>query len=460
MNRHTYTIELIAQHMENSGQTVLEMIEVLKNQGIVSLNEEVRSSIDKTQVAYENLLRMFKVFDLNDSDKHVLKILSLMPLSGVDVKDLRNWLGVSALKVLKNLENRSWITSSSNGIALHPIIRDVVRHELPLAEEEAKPFLDAFNETIKEEKSWHYPIGVKSYYADIASEILQRFGSIDEITLPLLKSVELLYSFSVKPGLAIELGKKLFEYFAKVEGEKSFLCAYYAFQIGWTYLFNLHLSNSIQNAKDWFERSYTLFDGLPLDGIDEYAAYGHLLTHLCRIDLLLYGKTLDSSLLSQAKRYAEMAVANAEAHLNKGTRHYSRLAVAYMQLSDYYSLTKEFGLALELIDKAYDIMFSLWGENDPDTLNVSSSKVMALCGLGRFKEALEIGSKNLDFYSNFYGEMNIFTFRQMVTVYKCYIELGDQEGIAKLRERVLKIGRALLAEHSDQLKEIEKLSAA
>ena len=40
VNRHTYTVELLAQHMENSGQTAEEMIEALKKEGILSLNEE------------------------------------------------------------------------------------------------------------------------------------------------------------------------------------------------------------------------------------------------------------------------------------------------------------------------------------------------------------------------------------------------------------------------------------
>ncbi|MBP5312871.1 MAG: ATP-binding protein, partial [Clostridia bacterium] len=131
VNRHTYTIELIAQHMENSGQTVDEMVDILKNEGIVSLNEEVRSA-DRSVVAYENLLRMFRVFNLSDEEKRILQYLSLMPLSGVDIRDFKKWLVLQTLKVVKSLEYRSWIVSGPEGIALHPIIRDVVRYELPL----------------------------------------------------------------------------------------------------------------------------------------------------------------------------------------------------------------------------------------------------------------------------------------------------------------------------------------
>ena len=211
VNRHTYTIELIAEHMENSGQTTEEMIEVLKKEGIISLNEEVRSSNDASSVAYQNLLKMFKVFNLSEEEKKILQHLSLMPLSGVDPKDLKNWLGVSALKLVKGLENRSWIVTSANGIALHPIIRDVIRYELPLKEEDAEEFLKAFNETIKEEKTWHYPMDEKCYYGDIASEVITVFNKINERTIKLYKNTELLLSFAVKPAKAVELCSDLFD---------------------------------------------------------------------------------------------------------------------------------------------------------------------------------------------------------------------------------------------------------
>ena len=456
VNRHTYTIELIAQHMENSGQTTDEMIEVLKKQGIVSLTEEVRGA-DKTQVAYENLLKMFKVFELNEDDKNVLKVLSLIPLSGVDVKDLRNWMGVPALKSLRNLESRSWITTSSNGVALHPIIRDVVRHELPFSLEEAKPFLEAFNETIKEEKSWHYPIGTKSYYADICAEIIGMFPEINEATLPLYKNVELLFSFGVKPGQAIEIGTRLFKYYAEHEGEGCYSRGYYAFQIGWTYLFNLQLVDSVKNSIEWFDRSYAILSKVELHNQDEYAAYGHLLSHLSRSNLVMYEETKDPATLEKAREWAMKTIENNEKYFDQSSPYYGRRAVAYMQLCEVLIESKEFETALNYINDAYNIFFSLYGEDDPDTINVSSRKSTILYNLGRYSEAYSLGKKNLEAYNKFYGELNYLRFEQLVTVYKCCVKVGTPEEKAAMRESVLSIGGQLLAEGSKQLKELESL---
>ena len=456
VNRHTYTIELIAQHMENSGQTVEEMIEVLKHEGIVSLNEQVRS-VDKSNVAYENLLRMFKVFNLSDEDKKVLQYLSLMPLSGVNVKDLKAWLDLKSLKVLKDLENRSWIVVGVNGVALHPIIREVIRYELPLKEEDAEAFFNAFNETIKEEKSWHFPINTKSYYADIASEIIGVFNKVNDRTAELYRNIAILFSFSVKPARAVELYDELFKYHASVLGEVSFKCGYCAFQAGWTNLFNFHLPNALTNAREWFDRSYKILSQVELNTPDEYAAYGHLLSHLCRTYLIMYEESGDGSLLTKALDFGNQTVVNAETHLNKGSPFYSRLAVAYMQLAEVYIASKEYEKALSLLNDAHNIMFTLFGDDDPDTLNVSSRQSAVLYYMGRFSEALAIGQKNLDTYTKFYGEVNYLRFEQLAIVLKCCVKLEYADQVKVIKENIERIGNQLLPEGSKQLQELLSL---
>lgn len=456
VNRHTYTIELIAQHMENSGQTTEEMINMLKGEGIVSLNEQVRS-VDKSHVAYENLLRMFKVFNLSEEEKTVLKYLSLMPLSGVNVKDFRDWLGIQSLKLVKGLENRSWIVNSSNGIALHPIIREVIRYELPIKDEEAAPFFKAFCETIKEEKSWHFSIDMKSYYADISTEIISVFKNINEYTVELYRNIELLFSFSVKPAHAVIICADLYKYFAKLEGEKSFMCGYCAFQCGWTYLFNLHLPNSLNNAREWFDKSYASLKEVELKTINDFAVYGHLLSHLSRIYLILSEGGKNAENLAKAQDFAEKTIENAEKHFDANCPFYSRLAVAYMQQAEVFIVTKEYEKALVLLDKAYDIMFSLFGEEDPDTLNVSSRKSAVLYFMGRYEESLAIGVKIVDAYNRFYGEVNYMRFEQLAVVLKCYAALGKKEQVEKTKENIAKIGVPLLGEDSYQLKALLEL---
>ena len=99
-------------------------------------------------------------------------------------------------------------------------------------------------------------------------------------------------------------------------------------------------------------------------------------------------------------------------------------------------------------------MLSLWGEEDPDTINVANSKSTVLYGLGRYLEAFTLGKKNLEAYDKFYGELNFLRFQQLITVYKCCLKIGTSEEKAALRDSVLKIGNQLLSEDSKQLKEL------
>ena len=191
---------------------------------------------------------------------------------------------------------------------------------------------------------------------------------------------------------------------------------------------------------------------------DEFAYYGHLLTHLARGDLILYQANGDESLLVTAKEWANKAIENAEKHFDQHSKFYSRKAVAYLQLTEVLIETKDFSEALEPINKAYDIMFSLWGEEDPDTINVANSKSTVLYGLGRYEEAFALGKKNLEAYDKFYGELNFLRFQQLITVYKCCLKIGTTEAKAQMRDTVLKIGSQLLSEDSKQLKELAELN--
>ena len=164
-----------------------------------------------------------------------------------------------------------------------------------------------------------------------------------------------------------------------------------------------------------------------------------------------------SKALENAEKWAKKAIENAEQHLGKETAFYSRNAVAYMQLSDIYVAEQEYEKALPLINDAYNIMFSLFGEEDPDTVNVASSKTNVLYHLGRYSEAYALGKKNLEGYNKFSGELNYLRFEQLVIVFKCCLKVGTEEEIQQMRGNVIAIGEKLLSKDSKQLKELMEL---
>lgn len=459
VNGHTYTIELLAQHMENSGQTAKEMISALEKEGILSLNEEVHDAGNRAQIAYRNLLKMFKVFELNDLEKTVLRYLSLMPLNGVPVRDFKVWARLDSLKVLNDLESRSWICKNFNGIALHPIIRDVIRHELPADEWNCREFLLNFNATIQASRSWHYTLADKEKYAGIAASILDCLPEINKNTLDLYKSAEELYSFSVKPLAAAELAERIYEYHKSISGQYSFDSGRAAFKIGWNFAFNLWLDNALENAAEWLELAADILEKIPLNSVLEHSTYGHVLVNLSKVRLLLAEANDDAYSLEKSREYAETAVKEGEKWISEGDPQFSKVAGAYMQLADVNIALGDYDQAMRLNDQAYEILFALFGEDDSDTLHSMSRKAKIFYGQKRFEEALELSEITIEKYQRFYSETQFERYEQLTIRLKCLIETKRVSEARELANYLIFLSQRIFSEGSKQLLEIQSISS-
>lgn len=458
VNRHTYTIELLAQHMENSGQTAREMITALQKEGIFSLKEEVRNARSRTQVAYMNLLKMFTVFKLSDLEKTVLRYLSLMPLSGVDVHDFKLWANLGSLKVLKDLESRSWLTRNADGIALHPIIRDIIKHELPVDEKNCEGFLLRFIDTIEEGKAWHYTMADKEKYANIAASVISAFPEINENTIVLYKAIEALYSFSVRPSAAAELAESIYRYYETTSGKYTFDCGRAAFKAGWVFAFNRWLDNALDNAAKWLELAGDILGKIELVSVREHATYGHTLVNLSKVSLLSGGACGDSGYLEKAKAYAEEAVKENEQWIPEGDPQYSKVAGGYMQLADVYIALGDYEQAMKLNDNAYCILHHLFGDDDSDTLHAMAQKVKILFGMKCFDEALKLLETTMEKYDRFYGEIHFARFDQLMIKLKCLKATKRISEAKELAGYVLPLAKRIFAPNAKQLQEVQTIT--
>lgn len=443
VNRHTYTIELLAQHMENSGQTAKEMQQALEKEGIISLNETVRQTDATTKVAYENLLKMFKVFSLSLEEQTVLRYLSLMPLGGFPVKEFRDWAGLESYKLIKGLEARSWVTVNTDGIALHPIIREVVRHELPADLENCHDFLERILERILETNSWHFTMAEREKYAAVATELVGHFTEITEETIDLYRKAETLFSFSVKPQEAITLAKRIYEYYKKTEGEIAYNTGWAAFKIGWAYHFNSRLENAFENARIWLEKAYEIWNQVDMDTAAKNAFLGQMLGNLSRVLLLRNEETGDPKDVEDAKKYAELGLEVNAKWLKPGDPSYTKVAGGYIQMADVYIALKEYEKAMKMIDDAYDILFPLYGEEDSDTLYVLSRKERILFGMENYEEAARLGETVTRLYDLFCSELHYPRYEHLLLLLKCYVKLGRKEDAERIYQYLCGIAKQL-----------------
>lgn len=450
VNRHTYTVELLAQHMGKSDRTVKQMIEELEKHGVKSLDTAVDA--DSSEVAYKNLSKIFNMVKLKPEELEILKLLSLTPLTGIPAALFLKLSGLKSTVLIQELEQRCWIRRCDNdGIALHTVIRDIVRDKLKPTVENTKYFIDNFTDVIEDRKMWHTKIEDKERYASIGSELVSFFKEINEETWILYRYVEALFSFAIKPQKAIDLAIRIYEYSVEHNGMYCYESAKAAFKIGWAYLFNLQWADVLSKAKEWLEISYGIFKKLELKTVTENATYTHMLVNLSRVKVFIGEEQGDFKELRSAKWYVNKAIGINAKWIKEGDLLYPRIAGGYMQKADVCISLGEYEQALKLLDESYEMLYGIYKDVDPETLEATSQKAIALYHMGRYSEAVAVGLENIAGYDKFYGKFYFGRYEQLLIVLRSYISLGKVAEAKELQKEVLEIGEKIFVKKETAL---------
>lgn len=454
VNRHTYTIELLALHMENSGQNADEMLEAIKKRGIMSLDEEVRNSEMKTSVAYENLLKMFKIFSLTEDEQRVLMYLSLMPVGGVNARNFREWADLSSSKVIKSLETRSLIIRNVDGIALHPIVREVVRHDIPANEVNCKEFIDRFTDTILDKKMWHCNISEKQRYLTISKSILTQFDEINEVTEELYYYVQSLAAFAFDVEYATELAVRLYEFQKKNTGDRSFKTGRAAFKTGWIYSNGKQTQESLRTALDWYTLSDEIFSNVKLTNTDEISRHTLNKNDIAEVCLKLYDYTHDHKYYDRAVSCAEYALKQAMESFQPGDYHYAKIGGAHMKIAKLYSAKQEYEEALSHVEQAMRILLGMFTKNDTDVVSCMGQKGEILYYLGRYDEAKALLSESAQGFCEFMGENHPRTYKLYLALGDCCVKLGEREEAMSAYVKAKTIAENIFNPDSEQIKTV------
>jgi len=456
VNRHTYTIELVAQHMENSGQTPAEMIVALKERGITSLDETFQNSDMKTQIAYENLLKMFKVFSLSEEERQILMYLSLMPIEGVNVKDFKKWANLKSSRVLRNLENRSWIIRNTDGIAMHPIIRSVIKHEMPANEDNCYDFINRFSESIEESTSWHFKKIAKDKYGAVAKRLLSIFKEITPKTELLYYNSEVLLSFAVDPEYAVDLAKRIYDYYNSNCSENDYLVGRSAFKLGWVYAYNTHLLDAVNNALVWLKRADEILSCVHMETTEEKSKLTQTKVNLAKMYLMLFAQTKQPEHYLLAKEYAEYNVEYSLQSYKPGDPQYAKLAGAYWQLADVLLAGGEYDLALLNIEKSLGILIPLNTENDGDSMHAINRKAAILYAMGNYEKAKPIAEKGVLGYAEYFGENHPTIVGMYDLLGDCCSALNEQIEAQKAYKKAMEIAEKLYAPGAQQIEKLKE----
>ncbi|MBR3348494.1 MAG: ATP-binding protein [Solobacterium sp.] len=450
---HTYTVVLLAHHMENSGQTAGEMIEALKEKGILSLNEVVSMTEGGKEEAYRSLVHMFSIFSFSEEEKRILQLLSLVPLSGIPPMVFRQWADLTSTRTIVSLEKRGWIIRSTGGIALHPVVRRVIHYVLPAESCQLASFLSNAADMLSVDQTWHFSLTEKQQYASIAASILSFLPEIDEYSIRFRQAAAVIYAYTGRLEEAVNLDQKLFAYTLEKEGEQSFETARASYRTGWAYLFN----NQAEKAETWMLKTYELLQNIPVNTSGERTMYCGVLENLAKLYLKKYEHSGNPEDLKKAESYAEQNVALSRKWLTNYSKDKRSPAGSLLRLADIYMASGEYEKAEKLINEAHTILSFIYKDDehkDPDILRATSRKAAVLYPLGKYSESLEEAEKNIIAYRMFYGDDNPSVFDQLVLKYRNCIRLGMREQAEETKKEALRLGGKLCSADPQKLQSL------
>ncbi len=137
---HTITVELIAKQMKASFLKPDKMLERLRSTGVnTHLKEKVkREGAAEKLTGFDYIRQLFSFSNLTEEQSHMLSVMSLVPVSGVQIPMLGEILDLDDYDIINDLISKSWLLLEEGNaspdddevLRIHPVVRDVVREEL------------------------------------------------------------------------------------------------------------------------------------------------------------------------------------------------------------------------------------------------------------------------------------------------------------------------------------------
>ncbi len=454
VNGHTYTVVLLAHHMEYSGQGAREMLDALYENGIVSINEMLNEADGQ---AYQRLVRMFPLFDFSNEEKTVLQLLSLIPEAPVPAMVFRKWAELSSMKSILNLEGRGWIMRQPDGIILHSVIGSVIRHVLPVNIEQIQFFLDHAADEIANEYSWGWTKKQKEQYCAICRCILSFVSEINQCTVGFIQAAAVLLGYCGYPQQALELDEKLYQYRYETDGPFAFETARAAYRAGWTWLFSPQLNASLGNAMKWLLNANELFEKQTMDSTAKKLMYCGLLENTAKAYQTEYEITRDKDDLRKAKKYGQKAVRLGRKWKDELMADGKTPAGSYLRLARIHMAEGAYGKARTLAEEAYEMLMEIHGQMSADVLRATSCKAEILYHLGNYRESMAETAKNLQAYQRFYQTDNPSYFDQLLLKIRNCVKLGNTAMAAETKKEAYNAARRMFTPDSFRFTQLEEV---
>lgn len=153
---HTLSIRLVASAMETRRIKPDRMLEMLREN-----SPELKENAKLADLIYGRLKSVFRLTALSEEERFVMKNLSLIPMSGIEVETFSDWCGAD-FDDIDALIEKSWIVHDPvlDKIHLHPLVTDLMLEELAedpdccvqMLEKMLEAFLDTYRRSYEEKQ--------------------------------------------------------------------------------------------------------------------------------------------------------------------------------------------------------------------------------------------------------------------------------------------------------------------
>mgnify|MGYP003302342883 CR=1 FL=1 len=145
---HTMTIVLLAKQMHYFGKLPHDyknekQLRIERSNNLKQIMSDSMNDVDIANM-YVQLFELFDVSTLTNDEKKVMKTMCILPTEGIYRHLYIELLGENLVETVIKLEKTGWIQNNNNRkiIMLHPLVRDIVMHELEVFIED--PDIGAF----------------------------------------------------------------------------------------------------------------------------------------------------------------------------------------------------------------------------------------------------------------------------------------------------------------------------
>lgn len=253
LHGHTLTIQLTAAHLETTGQTIHELF------------EKGTDFLHATDIENQ-LVKLFQLTSLTKEERTVLRYLSIMPVTGIDLNRFSEYCHFTKMSVVDSLTQRNMIQMNCSGdhITIHPLLASAVRRMEKPNFSNCWPYASTICQLGRQ--TWWFTSEQTNEYREYLFSLMKYLVTPEERRMDsLIYLVDGCWQLG-NYTLAEKYGKTLHSYCVKHFGTNHLMTARICHSMGTIY----YNWGKLDNAFEWYNLGYYNYKDTPAPDVYFY----------------------------------------------------------------------------------------------------------------------------------------------------------------------------------------------